>query len=100
MYFLVELLMPVKYPPVSRCEPEIARVATRPPALCANVGSTAPVLVDTAAMFFTAVPWTEEKAPPRYAVAQSDDRAMASTCPLTFGSHEVIVPLIALNENA
>ena len=65
-YGLAELpLMDVKYPPVSTWLPTLSRVSTCPAALCANAVFTAPVLVDTAAMLFTAVPFTEVNLPPR-----------------------------------
>ena len=46
-------------------------------------------MVDTAAMLFTVVPFTEVNWPPRYASEQSGLNAIELTMPLTFGFHDV-----------
>ncbi len=58
-------LMPLKAPPASRCPFATARVSTSPLALSLKPGTSAPVVVSTAAMFLAAAPPTEEKCPPR-----------------------------------
>ncbi len=67
--------------------------ATRPAMVCTKLGSTAPVVVETRAMFLTAVPPIDVKVPPKYAYEQSPPlNAIVSTWPLTFGSHVVTLP--------
>ena len=89
-YGFAELpLMDVKYPPASTWLPTVSSVSTWPAALCANEVITAPVEVETAAMFFTAVPFTELNWPPRYATVQPELNAIELTMPFTFGFHDV-----------
>ena len=65
MYFFVEPLMAVKLPPTRRWLPAMISVLTLAVADEANPGTTAPVVVLTAAMLVAGVPLTAVKAPPR-----------------------------------
>ena len=57
--------MEVKLPPTRRWLPAITSVLTLAVAADAKPGTTAPVVVLTAAMFVAGVPLTEVKLPPR-----------------------------------
>ena len=49
------------------------------PKACVNAGSTAPVVVDTAAKFLTGVPLMKSNFPPMYSVEPSADTPRAFT---------------------